>query len=194
MGKAEQNVQSEQHGQDEQIAGIERLEKFRERLLTKRPAGWEQIPDIDLYMDQVISFMMRQHIGFSEGAGESLTPAMINNYTKSELLPRAKGKKYNREHIGYLTAICLLKQVLSVSETGVLLRERMRHQEIESFYADYSQILDQILCQTAEEIEPAASREELSRKALSLAVSAYSQIISCKEILGRLSEEENAQG
>ncbi len=100
---------------------MDKIKEFKEQLTAARPEDWEQIPDIDLYMDQVISYMTRQHIGLELENEETLTSAMINNYIKSGLLPRAKGKKkYNREHIGYLTAICLLKQVLSVGETGVL--------------------------------------------------------------------------
>lgn len=182
---------TEQVTQSGQLERREQLEQFKNKLLTQRPTDWEQIPDIDLYMDQVISFMVRQHIGLSEAGDESLTSAMINNYVKSELLPRARGKKYNREHIGYLTAICLLKQVLSVSETGVLLKERMCHQDIKAFYADYRETLDEIFSQTAEKLDTAASREELSRSALQMAVSAYAQIITCKEILHSLSDEEN---
>ena len=36
---------------------------------------------------------------------------MVNNYTKNALVPRAEGKKYNRDHLAYLTFVCILKQV-----------------------------------------------------------------------------------
>ena len=41
---------------------------------------------------------------------------MVNNYTKSGLVPRADGKKYGREHLAYLTAICILKRVMSAKD------------------------------------------------------------------------------
>lgn len=165
---------------------MDQLKEFQLQLRENRPSAWEQIPDIALYMDQVISFMTRQHIGLSKGDGESLTPAMINNYIKSGLLPRAAGKKYSREHIGYLTAICLLKQVLSVEETGKLLQKQMEHQTIENFYEDYEKVLDDQFNDTAAKIDPNAAEEELIRQALTLAVSAYSKILACKEILHSL--------
>ena len=84
----------------------ERIKELIYRLEHSRPENWDKIPDIDLYMDQIIGYMKRQHIGLEFDGDESLTPAMINNYMKSDLLPRAHGKKYDREHIGYLTAIC----------------------------------------------------------------------------------------
>ena len=94
----------------------------------KRPSDWEQIPDIDLYMDQVTSYMQRQHIGFE--VNENLTPAMINNYVKQKVMPKANGKKYDRDHIAYLTAIVLLKQVISVGDVKTLLGFQLEDEDI----------------------------------------------------------------
>ena len=160
--------------------------ELRDRLTSSRPEEWERIPDIDLYMDQVISYMGRQHIGLAPAGDENLTPAMINNYIKSGLLPRAKGKRYSREHIGYLTAICLLKQVISVGETGVLLRSQMEHREIEDFYRNYKETLDTAFSQVAESIDADADEERLAQQALQLAVSSYGQMLACREILKAL--------
>ena len=89
----------------------------------KRPEHWNMIPDLDLYMDQIIEYMKRQHPGFD--VNEKLTSSMVNNYTKQGLMPRSNGKKYGREHIAWLTAICLIKQIVSVNDTKVLLDEHM---------------------------------------------------------------------
>lgn len=161
---------------------------LRERLISGGPEDWEQIPDIDLYMDQVISYMGRQHIGLAPSGDENLTSAMINNYIKSGLLPRAKGKRYSREHIGYLTAICLLKQVLSVSETGVLLKNQMEHRDIEDFYRNYRETLGRTFGEIAEVIDPDADEAQLAQQALQLAVSSYGQMLACKEILKALDQ------
>ena len=60
------------------------------RLLTEqRPDGWDELPDIPLYMDQVVSYLARQISGLGEAG--ALTPAMINNYMKDGLLERANG-------------------------------------------------------------------------------------------------------
>ena len=98
---------------------MEELEELKKRLEEERPMVWDGFPDIGLYMDQVISYVSRQLITYD--GGETLTPAMVNNYIKDGLLPRADGKKYARTHLAYLTAICALKQVLSVKETRALL-------------------------------------------------------------------------
>ena len=63
------------------------LEAFREQLRTQRPVDWDHLPDFALYMDQVLSYMDRQVIRFDGDDG--LTAAMVNNYTKSGLVPRA---------------------------------------------------------------------------------------------------------
>ena len=95
--------------------------QLEEELRTERPAPWDQIPDIDLYKDQLTEYLKRQHIGFAMNVEDPLTSAMINNYIKVGVLPRANGKRYDRTHIAYLTAVALLKQVLSVQETGELI-------------------------------------------------------------------------
>jgi len=163
---------------------METIKDLKKKLKESRPEEWDVIPDIDLYMDQVISYMTRQHIGLEmDGDEENLTSAMINNYIKSGLLPRAKGKKYNREHICYLTAICLLKQVLSVNEAGVLLSNQMEHRDIRDFYDNYNQVLDEEYNKVADEISDSATGEELAQTALRLAVSSYAQKLACKKIL-----------
>lgn len=83
------------------------LTALLDRMRTQRPVAWDQLPDFALYMDQVLSYMDRQVLRFDEE--DALTASMVNNYTKSGLVPRAEGKKYNREHLAYLTAICVLK-------------------------------------------------------------------------------------
>lgn len=169
---------------------MERLKHFKEQLQTKRPESWEQIPDIELYMDQVISYMSRQHIGLAPTGDETLTAAMINNYAKNGLLPRAKGKRYGREHLAYLTAICLLKQVLSVGETGTLLKKQMELRDIHEFYDDYLQILDSTFTETADRLDGISeeeSEEVLAELALTMAVESYAKMLACKKILTAIS-------
>ena len=91
---------------------MEEISAFRRQLETHRPADWETLPDFPLYMDQVLSYMERQTIRLDES--DALTASMVNNYTKNALVPRAEGKKYNRDHLAYLTFVCILTQVMSV--------------------------------------------------------------------------------
>ena len=86
------------------------------------PVPWERIPDLGLYMDQVITFITRMCAPLNGGATDGyLTPSMINNYVKSKLIPRPEGKKYNREQIALLTMIVALKQVASMEDIRAML-------------------------------------------------------------------------
>lgn len=96
------------------------LMDLKERMEHEHPAQWHELPDIALYMDQIIAYMPRQLIRFDDR--EALTSAMVNNYIKDGLVPRAAGKRYGPIHLGYLTAVCALKKVLSVRDIGILLR------------------------------------------------------------------------
>ena len=76
---------------------MKEIQRLKEHLEAQRPGGWEELPDLSLYMDQLISYMPRQLIP-TETEGDPLTAAMVNNYIKAGLLPRAEGKRYSRVH------------------------------------------------------------------------------------------------
>ena len=82
----------------------------------------EDIPDIDLQMDQVTTFM-DQHMknNLRHDDDKTLTKTMINNYTKNHLLPAPEKKKYGREHLILLIYIYYLKNVISISDIQKLL-------------------------------------------------------------------------
>ena len=137
------------------------LTVLRERLRTQRPVPWEQLPDFSLYMDQVLSYMDRQVIRFDEDDG--LTAAMVNNYTKSGLVPRADGKKYNRDHLAYLTAICVLKRVMSTRDMDLLIKEELQgDRPIADGYAAFCASLDKALNIAADEMEDRTGDDELA--------------------------------
>lgn len=77
----------------------------------------DDIPNIDLYMDQVTTFMDK-HLTSSKRFSEDklLTKTMINNYTKNELLPPPYKKKYSKEHMYLLIFIYYFKNILSIND------------------------------------------------------------------------------
>lgn len=81
-----------------------------------------EIPNIDLYMDQVTTFM-DTHLEATKRNEEDkiLTKTMINNYAKNHLLPPPVKKKYSKEHILMLTFIYYFKNIMSISDIQVLL-------------------------------------------------------------------------
>lgn len=83
----------------------------------------EDIPGIDLYMDQVTTFM-EQHLEESKRYPDDkvLTKTMINNYAKNDLLPPPVKKKYSREHMLTLIFIYYFKNLLSIGDIQTLLK------------------------------------------------------------------------
>lgn len=164
---------------------MEKIKDLKERLNTARPVAWDDLPDINLYMDQVVSYLPRQLINFSEG--ELLTSAMVNNYIKDGLLPRAQGKKYDRTHLAYLTAICALKQVLSVKEVSAILNANGEACPPEILYADFTKTLDEAFSETANRLPEDVQEEDLPQLALSLALRSYAAKLACERILDSIS-------
>ena len=82
----------------------------------------QEIPNIDLYMDQVTTFM-EEHLQSSKRYPEDkiLTKTMINNYAKNHLLPPPDRKKYSKEHILLLIYIYYYKGILSIGDIERLL-------------------------------------------------------------------------
>lgn len=80
------------------------------------------IPNIDLYMDQVTTFM-ENHLKSRKRNEEDkiLTKTMINNYAKNNLLPSPEKKRYSKEHVLLLTLIYYYKSVLSINDIKKLL-------------------------------------------------------------------------
>lgn len=77
----------------------------------------DEIPNIDLYMDQMTTFM-DEHLKYTRRSEDDkmLTKTMINNYTKNNLLPPPNKKKYSKEHILLLVFIYYFKNILSISD------------------------------------------------------------------------------
>lgn len=90
----------------------------------------EDIPSIELYMDQVTTFMDK-YLSKNKRTDEdkTLTKTMINNYTKNDLLPPPNKKRYSKEHIILLIYIYYMKNVVSISDIQTVLTPL-----IENFY------------------------------------------------------------
>ena len=84
----------------------------------------QDIPNIDLYMDQVTTFMdknLRKSARYPED-DKVMTKTMINNYAKNDLLPPPIKKKYSKEHVLVLIFIYYYKGILSINDIQTLLQ------------------------------------------------------------------------
>ena len=96
------------------VAG--KLRRWETYLNNYRLPDWEQIPDLGLYMEQVI-VLLRQYLDYLPPElkdEEYITSAAINNYVRTKIMPEPVKKRYYRVHIAYLLVICTLKQGLSI--------------------------------------------------------------------------------
>ena len=99
---------------------------------------WEEIPQIDLYIDQVVSYLENYLSNYIESGEEKenkiITKTMINNYVKLGIMPAPEKKKYSKSHIAYLMVICILKQVHSIGDIGKLISETIAYFELSKAY------------------------------------------------------------
>lgn len=102
---------------------------------------WEQLPNMELYMDQVIS-LLNQYIGDLQTDGNSeeriITSNSINNYVRMQALPAPVKKKYNRVHLAYLIMICMMKQSLSIADIKAILPSDLSEEEVKLTYTDFA--------------------------------------------------------
>lgn len=98
--------------------------KHLQEIMESFPAYIEsrQIPDIELYMDQVTTFMETHLAGTKRNSEDkTLTKTMINNYVKDHLIPAPEKKKYSKEHILLLLMIYYSKNILSINDISTIL-------------------------------------------------------------------------
>jgi len=103
-------------------------EQPREGLLLspQRLPRWNELPDLDIYMDQVLSLVsryLRELPGMEE---KGLTASMVNNYVKLGILPPPISKRYNRTHLAQLIIITVLKSVLPIGSIGRIIASQLR--------------------------------------------------------------------
>lgn len=117
----------------------------------------EEIPGIDLYMDQVTTFM-EKHLSSSRRHEDDkiLTKTMINNYAKNNLLPPPVKKKYSKEHLLMLTFIYYLKNILSINDIQTLLRPLSENYFHGNGNLDMNQLYNEIMNLELKQIEPLA--------------------------------------
>lgn len=116
----------------------------------------EEIPGIDLYMDQVTTFM-ENHLASSKRHKEDkiLTKTMINNYAKNNLLPPPVKKKYAKEHLLMLTFIYYFKNILSINDIQILLKP-LADKYFKNDDLDLTDIYTEIMHLEMEQIQPLA--------------------------------------
>lgn len=95
---------------------MERMTRWAEGLEQFDLPDWDSLPQLDLYMDQVILLLTRYLTPIDRDAEEKfVTASIINNYVRMRVIPPPVKKRYSRIHLAYLVVICTLKQSLSIA-------------------------------------------------------------------------------
>ena len=127
------------------IAG--KLRRWEKYLDDYRLPLWSDIPDIGLYMEQVI-MLLKQYLDYLPPElkeAQFITAATINNYVRKKIMPEPKKKKYYRVHIAYLIMICSLKQCLSIPTLQTMIPMGLTDEQVEETYNSYA-LRHQLAC------------------------------------------------
>ncbi|WP_049537234.1 DUF1836 domain-containing protein [Streptococcus pseudopneumoniae] len=95
---------------------------------------WEDIPNIDLYLDQVLLYVNQVCAPISPDKEKGLTASMVNNYVKHGYLTKPDKKKYQRKQIARLIAITTLKSVFSIQEIAQTLNSLQTQASSDQLY------------------------------------------------------------
>ncbi|WHY92606.1 DUF1836 domain-containing protein [Neobacillus cucumis] len=128
---------------------MEKIKHIMEQLGLNTSLTLDEIPKIDLYMDQVIQ-LFENKFGESKRNEDDkvLTKNMINNYAKGKLIFPIQNKKYSKEHLILISLIYQLKGGLSINDIKVTLNEMnkkviMGDIDLDSFYSSYLNLIAQ---------------------------------------------------
>ncbi|HSP23268.1 MAG TPA: DUF1836 domain-containing protein [Planococcus sp. (in: firmicutes)] len=122
---------------------MRRNEKWLDNLALEKQVLAEDIPKIELYIDQVIQLFEEVFADAKRNSEEKiLTKTMINNYAKGKLFYPIQNKKYSRNHIMLVSLIYQMKSVLSINDVkkvldGINEKAMQKEWDLESFYASF---------------------------------------------------------
>lgn len=137
------------------VDGIEKVD----RLLNEHPIpSWDELPQLELYMDQVI-ILLGQYLGIytiGNDADKFITAPMINNYVKLKIMPAPIKKKYTRIHLAYLIIICSLKQTLSMATIQKIIPIGLSDEEVIEIYKVFAKNQKKALKYTSDQIHQVA--------------------------------------
>ena len=157
---------------------------------------YNEIPNIDLYMEQVITYIEDSlKVLYCDENEKIITSAMINNYVKQKIVSPPKKKHYNKNHIAYLIVVCILKKILSLPEICLLINMQIENYEIEEAYNYFVTELENALTFTFSEQKEAmpnfAKKITLQTKAVRSTVLSCANKIYIEKLLKYSNEDKN---
>lgn len=116
---------------------LQKLDRWRKFMENFSLPAWETLPDMELYMDQVISLVNRYlNLIPQDETNPVITASAVNNYVRLRLMPAPERKRYSRKHMACVIMICVLKQSLSLAEIQRILPREMSEENVRQVYSD----------------------------------------------------------
>lgn len=130
----------------------EKLDVWKAQISAFHFPRWEELPEVDLYMDQVVGYL-NQKLSVFCGAdetetGQYITPTMINNYVKQKIIAAPVKKRYDRTCLSALIVLFCAKQVLSIGMTGTLIACCRWQEDPVCAYNRFCQIFEDVIHDT----------------------------------------------
>ena len=152
----------------------------------------EEIPDLEIYMDQLTTYLDKRLSFYSrEAEAPFITRSMVNNYSKARLLPPPVSKRYSRIHMMVLSLICQLKRLFTIQDLGRLLAPVSQEKQAEGLYRLFLEAQREVFAHTPEMTrellaprdEEGDGLEEKSALVVQLAVRAQRDLLLAERIL-----------
>jgi hypothetical protein len=166
------------------------IEKWLNDLDTFNLPDYDRLPDIDLYMEQLLTYLEREsNILARHSDDKQITSSMINNYVKAHIVPSPKAKKYNREQLSLLGEVIYLKQVLSLPEIKKILDVEYLNKNYREEYNKYLDLNQEAFTSAVDETLKNLKNckenddNDLADLALKLAAKANAYVTISKRIL-----------
>lgn len=129
---------------------------------------WDELPDLELYLDQVLLYVNNVCGSSISAADKGLTASMINNYVKHGYIAKPVKKKYQRHQVARLIAITTLKTVFSIQEISATLNMLHKSADSRELYDDFVDYMNGNKLEVAPIISTACQTVKLYQKTLSL--------------------------
>lgn len=168
------------------------LQDWLDQIADTELTPFANLPQLELYMDQVITLMRRQYDALTPATDRPLTPSMINNYVKDEVMPRPVQKKYTREHLTVLSLICMLKAEFALPEIKELVGGLNRFYGNEELYALFCTAQSIALQKASDRLSSFSQADEAQRYklAMELALEANAKRIAAAKLLESLTPKD----
>ena len=131
----------------------ERLAAACRELEAQRLPRWRELPDLELYLDQVLELTARYLGAWPAFDRKGLTASMVNNYASTGALSKPEKKRYSRRHLAQLLVICVLKNSLPIAAIRTLLHREMPEGGEEAFYDGFCACFESAGAEAARQAE-----------------------------------------